>query len=70
MQAKLTFLRRLDSCFPSCVIAELFLEGAPIFSLSQLFKYRSSDYDPGPELDKIEDDDIKVRSYCERLGWM
>ncbi|RUS22693.1 hypothetical protein BC937DRAFT_87736 [Endogone sp. FLAS-F59071] len=50
----------MDIFSVGCVIAELFLEGASIFSLSQLFKYRSSDYDPGPELDKIEDDDIKA----------
>ena len=44
----------------SCVIAELFLEGTPIFSLSQLFKYRTGEYDPGVYLDKIEDPDIRV----------
>ncbi|CAI2161442.1 16883_t:CDS:10 [Funneliformis geosporum] len=43
-----------------CVIAELFLEGAPIFSLSQLFKYRSGEYDPELYLKKIEDEDIKA----------
>ncbi|KAG9284442.1 hypothetical protein G9A89_023699 [Geosiphon pyriformis] len=42
-----------------CVIAELFLEGTPIFSLSQLFKYRSGEYDPSPDLDKVEDADIR-----------
>ncbi|KAL1922119.1 uncharacterized protein VTP21DRAFT_10761 [Calcarisporiella thermophila] len=41
-----------------CVIAELFLEGTPIFSLSQLFKYRSGEYDPTQEIDKIEDEPI------------
>jgi phosphoinositide-3-kinase regulatory subunit 4 len=31
-------------CFSAgCVIAELFLEGAPLFTLSQLFKYRDSE---------------------------
>ncbi|RUP49351.1 LOW QUALITY PROTEIN: hypothetical protein BC936DRAFT_142738 [Jimgerdemannia flammicorona] len=50
----------MDMFSVGCVIAELFLEGTPIFSLSQLFKYRIGDYDPGPELDKIEDDDIKA----------
>lgn len=44
----------------SCVIAELFLEGTPIFSLSQLFKYRNGEYDPSVYLDKIEDTDIRV----------
>nr|CAG8541391.1 2408_t:CDS:10 [Entrophospora candida] len=43
-----------------CVIAELFLEGTTIFSLSQLFKYRSGEYDPGIYIEKIEDPDIKA----------
>ncbi|RIA90300.1 hypothetical protein C1645_712201 [Glomus cerebriforme] len=43
-----------------CVIAELFLEGTPIFSLSQLFKYRSGEYDPKVSLEKIEDEDIRA----------
>ena len=42
-----------------CVIAELFLE-APIFSLSQLFKYRKGEYDPElNHLNKIEDSDVR-----------
>ena len=49
----------MDVFSAGCVIAELFLE-SPIFSLSQLFKYRNGDYDPkfGP-LSKIEDNDIR-----------
>ncbi|CAG8529080.1 6880_t:CDS:10, partial [Scutellospora calospora] len=43
-----------------CVIAELFLEGTPIFSLAQLFKYRAGEYDPGVYLEKIEDAEIRV----------
>jgi phosphoinositide-3-kinase regulatory subunit 4 len=42
-----------------CVIAELFLEGTPLFTLSQLFKYRSGEYDPVTHLEKIEDPDIR-----------
>ncbi|CAG8729705.1 14838_t:CDS:2, partial [Acaulospora colombiana] len=42
-----------------CVIAEVFLEGAPIFSLAQLFKYRSGEYNPDVCLNKIEDPDIR-----------
>jgi phosphoinositide-3-kinase regulatory subunit 4 len=42
-----------------CVIAELFLEGTPLFTLSQLFKYRSGEYDPTPQLAKIEDTEIR-----------
>jgi phosphoinositide-3-kinase, regulatory subunit 4 len=44
-----------------CVIAELFLEGTPLFALSQMFKYRKGEYDPiRSYVDKIEDEEIKV----------
>ncbi|CAG8494901.1 36188_t:CDS:10, partial [Racocetra persica] len=43
-----------------CVIAELFLEGTPIFSLAQLFEYRAGEYDPGVYLEKIEDAEIRA----------
>lgn len=43
-----------------CVIAELFLEGTPLFSLSQLFKYRKGEFDPtATYLHKIEDQEIR-----------
>jgi len=43
-----------------CVIAELFLEGTPLFNLSQLFKYRRGEYDPSQTyLGKIEDPEIR-----------
>ncbi|PGH13616.1 VPS15 protein kinase [Polytolypa hystricis UAMH7299] len=49
----------MDIFSAGCVIAELFLE-APIFSLSQLFKYRKSEYSPEQsQLEKIEDPDIR-----------
>src|SRR5689334_2654020 len=41
--AKVTWA--MDVFSAGCVIAELFLE-APIFSLSQLYKYRRGEYDP------------------------
>lgn len=43
-----------------CVIAELFLEGTPLFDLSQLFKYKLGEYDPGGVLERI--DDLEIRS--------
>lgn len=52
----------LTSDFNRCVIAELFLEGTSIFSLSQLFKYKSGEYSPDATLDKIEDEPIRVHS--------
>ena len=49
----------MDVFSVGCVIAELFLE-APIFSLSQLFKYRKGEYDPElGHLSKIEDKDVR-----------
>jgi phosphoinositide-3-kinase regulatory subunit 4 len=49
----------MDIFSVGCVIAELFLE-APIFSLSQLFKYRDGkQYDPTQVLEGIKDKDIR-----------
>lgn len=49
----------MDVFSVGCVIAELFLE-SPIFSLSQLFKYRKGEYNPEiSHLSKIEDRDIR-----------
>ncbi len=49
----------MDIFSAGCVIAELFLE-TPAFSLSQLYKYRKGEYDPGrAQLSKIEDADIR-----------
>lgn len=51
----------MDMFSLGCVIAELFLEGTPLFSLSQMFKYRKGEYDPiRLYVDKIEDNEIKV----------
>ncbi|KAF9007713.1 hypothetical protein BDZ89DRAFT_1144434 [Hymenopellis radicata] len=47
-------------CFSvGCVIAELFLEGAPLFTLSQLFKFRESEYSVDSALSNIEDEGIR-----------
>ncbi|CAL9043768.1 unnamed protein product [Musa banksii] len=42
-----------------CVIAELFLEGQPLFELSQLLSYRRGQYDPSQYLEKIQEDGIR-----------
>ncbi|KIY49828.1 hypothetical protein FISHEDRAFT_40447 [Fistulina hepatica ATCC 64428] len=48
-------------CFSAgCVIAELFLEGAPLFTLSQLFKYREGEYDVDAHLKSIDDAEIRA----------
>ncbi|CAO3595679.1 unnamed protein product [Absidia cylindrospora] len=49
----------MDVFSVGCVIAELFLEGSSIFSLSQLFKYRNGEYNPSSKLDKMGDPDVK-----------
>lgn len=43
-----------------CTIAELFLEGTPLFTFSQLLRYRRAEFDPIMVLEKIEDDDVKT----------
>lgn len=49
----------MDIFSAGCVIAELFLE-SPIFTLSQMYKYRKGEYSPGhSSLAKIEDPEIK-----------
>lgn len=48
-------------CFSAgCVIAELFLEGAPLFSLSQLFKYREGEFSVDTQLGNIDDEHVRV----------
>ncbi|KAL5213166.1 hypothetical protein ABZP36_024013 [Zizania latifolia] len=42
-----------------CVLAELFLEGQPLFELSQLLAYRRGQYDPMHTLEKIQDASIR-----------
>lgn len=49
----------MDVFSAGCVIAELFLE-SPIFNLSQLYKYRRAEYDPGiTHLNRIADKDVR-----------
>ncbi|KAA8534941.1 hypothetical protein F0562_029843 [Nyssa sinensis] len=49
----------MDIFAVGCVIAELFLEGQPLFELSQLLAYRRGQYDPGQHLEKIPDSGIR-----------
>lgn len=49
----------MDIFSAGCVIAELFLE-SPIFTLSQMYKYRKGEYSPEhSQLSKIEDPEIR-----------
>lgn len=50
----------MDVFSAGCVLAELFLEGTALFTLSQLFKYRSGEFDPDCSLTLIEDKLIRV----------
>lgn len=53
-------------CFSAgCVLAELFLEGAPLFTLSQLFKYREGEFNVDAPLAAIDDDGIRVSSITD-----
>nr|GLL20620.1 phosphoinositide 3-kinase regulatory subunit 4-like [Ipomoea trifida] len=49
----------MDIFAVGCVIAELFLEGQPLFELSQLLAYRRGQYDPNQLLEKIPDSGIR-----------
>jgi phosphoinositide-3-kinase, regulatory subunit 4 len=51
-------------CFSAgCVLAELFLEGTPMFTLSQLFKYREGEFVADTQLALIEDAGMRVRYF-------
>ncbi|ORY49805.1 WD40 repeat-like protein, partial [Rhizoclosmatium globosum] len=49
----------MDIFAVGCTIAEMFLEGTPLFTLSQLLRYRRGEYDPRVVLEKIEDVHVK-----------
>ncbi|KAG1737490.1 uncharacterized protein EDB91DRAFT_1140136 [Suillus paluster] len=49
----------MDVFSVGCVIAEVFLEGASLFSLSQLFKYREGEYSVEAQLLAIGDEGIR-----------
>ncbi|KAI0922943.1 hypothetical protein AcV5_009802 [Taiwanofungus camphoratus] len=47
-------------CFSAgCVIAELFFEGAPLFTLSQLFKYREGGLSVESQLGAVDDESVR-----------
>eukprot|EP00124_Ichthyophonus_hoferi_P000161 Ihof_evm25s5 gene=Ihof_evmTU25s5 len=45
----------MDIFSAGCVIAELLLDGHPLFTFAQLLAYRKNEYDPEPTLTRIED---------------
>jgi phosphoinositide-3-kinase, regulatory subunit 4 len=50
----------MDVFSAGCVIAELFREGAPLFTLSQLFKYREGELNHDSLLTSVEDARVRV----------
>lgn len=48
--------KEMDIFSMGCVIAEIFLEGRPIFTLSQLYKYRKGEFEP--DLSAIQDEKL------------
>lgn len=51
----------MDIYSAGCVIAELFCDGKPLFTLADLFKYRRKEY--MPSLDSIEDENVRSLIY-------
>ncbi|KAJ3204131.1 Serine/threonine-protein kinase, partial [Entophlyctis luteolus] len=49
----------MDIFAAGCTIAEMFLEGASVFTLSQLLRFRRGEYDPNVVIDKIENEDVR-----------
>ena len=54
----------MDFFSAGCVIAELFLEGALLFTLSQLFKYREGECRVNSYLGAIGDEGVQVSAAC------
>ncbi|KAG9081090.1 Serine/threonine-protein kinase [Ceratobasidium sp. 370] len=50
----------MDVFSMGCVIAELFTEGTPTFTLSQLYKYRAGEINPETHLVGLEDSGVKA----------
>ncbi|KAI5119857.1 hypothetical protein M0805_000691 [Coniferiporia weirii] len=50
----------MDVFGAGCVLAELFLEGTALFTLSQLFKYREGEFDVNIHLSLIEEEAVRV----------
>eukprot|EP00002_Diphylleia_rotans_P021597 TRINITY_DN4200_c0_g1_i1.p1 TRINITY_DN4200_c0_g1~~TRINITY_DN4200_c0_g1_i1.p1 ORF type:complete len:1490 (+),score=267.46 TRINITY_DN4200_c0_g1_i1:48-4517(+) len=58
-QRNLPLTPAMDIFSMGCVIAELFMDGQPVFELSQLLSYRKSEYDVKSVLTRIQDDGIR-----------
>ena len=49
----------MDIFSVGCVIAEIILDGSPLFNLSSLLQYRKGEFDIASKLEKVGDPDIK-----------
>eukprot|EP00286_Rhodomonas_abbreviata_P021287 CAMPEP_0181311516 /NCGR_PEP_ID=MMETSP1101-20121128/13180_1 /TAXON_ID=46948 /ORGANISM="Rhodomonas abbreviata, Strain Caron Lab Isolate" /LENGTH=500 /DNA_ID=CAMNT_0023418255 /DNA_START=167 /DNA_END=1665 /DNA_ORIENTATION=- len=49
----------MDLFSAGCVIAELFLDGEAVMTLSQLLAYRKGEHDPAPKLAEISDPNVR-----------
>ena len=49
----------MDIFSAGCTLAEMYLEGRPMFTLSQLLKYRAGEYDHENTLQRVEDRSIR-----------
>ena len=56
----------MDVFSAGCVIAELFRDGAPLFTLSQLFKYREGELHTDGLLSSVEDVGVRVSHMWSR----
>jgi len=52
----------MDIFSVGCVIAEIFLDGTPVFDLSALLKYKRGSFDPTTIVNGIADEEIRVRA--------
>ncbi|TIB65191.1 hypothetical protein E3P78_00691 [Wallemia ichthyophaga] len=58
-QDKLVVTEAMDVFSAGCVIAELFLEGTPLFTLSQLLRYKEGNYNPSSVISQIDDQEVR-----------
>lgn len=53
----------MDIFSAGCSLTELFNEGHPPFDFSQLLAYRSGEFNVAQQLDKLEDKNIRVKTF-------
>ncbi len=61
-------LESMDVFSAGCVIAELWLDGEPVFTLSGMFKYRSGEMGLAALFDKIQDEGVRVSAFAFQIS--